>query len=139
MVSGNLTLEGGIQRTFDNRNKEKGISVKPRILPPTHNFFYTILDEIGQNSRAHILKSVELRLKTPLPPRKSTPFLTCGFGVDPLPPSVEKIHTFYLFSLKASLNTLYIFFQKFSHFDKKLNFCKVHCKKNFCLHRSDIV
>ena len=30
-----LTLEGIIQRTFDNRNKEKGILVKPRILPPT--------------------------------------------------------------------------------------------------------
>ena len=79
----NSYFRGVIWRTFDNRNNEKGISVKPRILPPTpKKIFYPILNEIGQNSKAHFSKIVDIG------PKKK-----CGFGVDPLPPSVEQIHT----------------------------------------------
>ena len=73
LVSQRISLRY-IYKTFDNRNQEKGISELCRAHnspPHPKNFYYPILDEIGQNSRAHRIP----------PPRKSKLFYKCGFGI----------------------------------------------------------
>ena len=68
LVSGILTLEGVFRGHLTQEIRKRSFQSSPDFSNPRLILFYPILDEIGQKSRAHIFKSVEIGPKTPPPP-----------------------------------------------------------------------